>query len=72
SRLNTKLRIDILEEVNRIYFERLRFIMQLEKSSSSESELLEKELRVRELTAMLDYYTGGAFSKRLEELNKNR
>lgn len=70
SRLNTKLRIDILEEVNRVYFERLRFIMQLEKESLPEAEALEKELRTRELTAILDYYTGGAFSKRLKELNK--
>ncbi|MCF7878390.1 MAG: hypothetical protein K9L95_02820, partial [Candidatus Omnitrophica bacterium] len=70
SRLNTKLRIDILEEVNRVYFERLRFIMQLEKESLPEAEALEKELRTRELTAVLDYYTGGAFSKRLRELNK--
>ncbi|MCF7874890.1 MAG: hypothetical protein K9L87_04695 [Candidatus Omnitrophica bacterium] len=70
SRLNTKLRIDILEEVNRVYFERLRFIMQLEKDSLPEPESLEKELRARELTAILDYYTGGAFSKRLNELNK--
>jgi hypothetical protein len=72
SRLNTKLRIDILEEVNRVYFERLRFIMELEKLPLSEAELLEKELRARELTAVLDYYTGGAFSKRLEELNKDK
>jgi hypothetical protein len=70
SRLNTKLRIDILEEVNRVYFERLRFIMQLEKDSLPELEALEKELRARELTAILDYYTGGAFSERLNELNK--
>ncbi|MCF7873654.1 MAG: hypothetical protein K9M00_02360, partial [Candidatus Omnitrophica bacterium] len=71
SRLNTKLRIDILEEVNRVYFERLRILIKLDSDSLSESELVEKRLRVRELTAILDYYTGGAFSKRLQELRKD-
>ncbi len=70
SRLNTKLRIDILEEVNRVYYERLRLLIKLKNKSLSESELLEKRLRLEELTAALDYYTGGAFFERLKELNE--
>ncbi|MBD3265022.1 MAG: hypothetical protein GF375_07955 [Candidatus Omnitrophica bacterium] len=68
-RLNTKLRIDILEEVNRVYFERLRLKAEIMNSSFSRQELFEKKLRIKELTAILDYYTGGKFTKRLKELN---
>lgn len=70
SRLNTQLRIDILESVNRIYFERLRFKKRLQNSLMAEEEEARKQLRLKELTAMLDYYTGGAFSQRLKELNE--
>jgi len=69
SRLNTKLRIDILEEVNRVYFERLRLKKELNGTAVSEEEKFKRKLRLKELTAMLDYYTGGAFSERLRELN---
>lgn len=70
SRLNTQLRLDILEGVNRVYYERLRLIKRLASDSLSREDKPRKELRLKELTAMLDYYTGGAFSQRLKKLKK--
>ncbi len=65
SRLNTQLRISILEDVNRIYFERERLKRLLEITPpKDEKEKIEKQLRLEELTALLDGYTGGIFSKR--------
>jgi len=74
SRLNTQLRIDILEEVNRLYFERYRLKLELLSSSSNDSnkKRLEKLLRLQEMTAALDYYTGGFFSRRIKELEKSK
>lgn len=69
SRLNTQLRIDILEEVNRLYFQRYRLKLELLSSPPQDKKLrLEKQLRLKELTAALDYYTGGFFSRRTREL----
>ncbi len=65
-RLMVKLRQDILDEVTRLYFERRR--MQLELVSSRETELVsreDKELKIQELTALLDGLTGGYVSKKL-------
>ncbi|MCM8823123.1 MAG: hypothetical protein NC822_00400 [Candidatus Omnitrophica bacterium] len=67
SRLNTQLRINILDDINRVYFERLRIKLELQMGSFSEMERLNKELRLKELTAVLDGYTGGYFSKRIKE-----
>lgn len=66
SRLNTQLRIDILEEVNRIYFERERLKRTIETiPPKDEKERIERELRLEELTSLLDGYTGGIFYKRM-------
>jgi hypothetical protein len=70
SRLNTQLRLDILDEINRVYFERLRIKRQLVSSSLPEDELFQKDLRLRELTAIIDGYTGGYFSKKSKELSE--
>ena len=69
SRLNTQLRLDILEEVNRIYFERKRLIEELLNTPPQNTqEITEKKLRIEELTSALDYYTGGLFSKKAKRL----
>jgi ligand-binding sensor domain-containing protein len=71
SRLTTQLRLDILDEINRVYFERLRLKQEILSSNLSGKELFDKKLRLKELTAILDGYTGGYFSRRLKELNNN-
>jgi len=69
SRLNTQLRIDILEEVNRLYFERYRLKLELLSSPTKDPKVkIEKQLRLKEMTAALDYYTGGFFSSRIRQL----
>lgn len=72
SRLNTQLRTDILDDVNRLYFERKRLIIEInQKADLSVEEKTEKNLRIEELTAALDGYTGGFFSRRLRELQED-
>jgi len=70
ARLNTQLRLDILDEINRLYFERLRLKKEIISRSLNEEELFNKQLRFEELTAIIDGYTGGFFSKRIRELNE--
>lgn len=65
SRLMVQLRDDILDEVNRVYFERLRVKMELDDADITDvKKRCEKELRLKELTASLDALTGGYFSQR--------
>jgi hypothetical protein len=68
SRLNTQLRLDILDDINRVYFERLRLKNEISHSQFDEKELFQKQLRLAELTAILDGYTGGFFSQSAAEL----
>lgn len=63
ARLNTQLRLDILDEINRVYFERLRLKHEILASSFSDNELFQKNLRLKELTAILNGYTGEYFSR---------
>ncbi|MCM8800393.1 MAG: hypothetical protein NC912_00035 [Candidatus Omnitrophica bacterium] len=66
SRLMVELRQEILDEVNKLYFERLRTKMELENIPWQEKrKRMEKELRLKELTASLDALTGGYFSQHL-------
>lgn len=67
SKLMVQLRDDILDEVTRTYFERRRLQVELLTAPPADPSIqLDKELRLQELTAMLDGLTGGWFSKQLE------
>jgi hypothetical protein len=64
SRLMVQLRDDIIDEVTRIYFERLRVKAELEEGAfTTEAKRRERELRLQELTALLNGMTGGYFSE---------
>ena len=64
SRLMVELRGDILDEVTKLYFERIRLKMEIDNLSLEErKKRTEKELRLQELTASLDALTGGYFSQ---------
>ncbi|MCM8783965.1 MAG: hypothetical protein NC818_04245 [Candidatus Omnitrophica bacterium] len=70
SRLMVQLRDDILDETNRLYYERRRVKLGLLLNPPQDlKERLEKQIRLDELTAGLDALTGGYFSKRLKELS---
>ena len=59
-----ELRDQVLERVNRLYFERLRLLARLSALAPEQREEQgELELRVDELAAHLDAWTGGMFSK---------
>jgi photosystem II stability/assembly factor-like uncharacterized protein len=63
SRLMVQLRNDILDEVTKLYFERLRLKSELAQSPPKEKkQLVLKELRLAELTANIDSLTGGYLS----------
>lgn len=64
SKLMVELRDDIVDQVIRSYFERRRMqVALLTDPPADPQKLMEKELRVQELTAVLDGLTGGYFSK---------
>ncbi|MBI2495944.1 MAG: hypothetical protein HYW10_05215, partial [Candidatus Omnitrophica bacterium] len=72
SKLMVQLRDDIVDEVTRIYFERRRLqVALLTDPPSDQQAMLEKELRLQELTALMDGLTGGYFSNTVK-VNDNR
>lgn len=72
SRLTVQLRDDILDEVNKIYFERIRVKMEMDTLQIEERQKrFDKELRVKELTASLDALTGGYFSSQIQTGKSN-
>ena len=61
-----ELREDILDQVTRLYFERRRIQMELITNEFLNPPLMiDKEMRIAELTALIDALTGGEFSKRI-------
>jgi len=63
SKLMVQLRDDILDEVTKLYFERIRIKIELDGLSIEDrKKRFEKELRLQELTSYLDGLTGGYFS----------
>lgn len=66
SKLMVQLREEILDELNKIYFERIRVKMEIDNLSIEDrKKRFEKELKLQELTASLDALTGGYFSKHI-------
>lgn len=66
------LRDRVLEEVTRRYFERRRLQVDLELSPPTDlSDRVRKELRLQELTADIDAFTGGWFSDKLEKAGRS-
>ena len=63
SRLMVQLRNDIMDEVARIYFERRRIKGELANLTAEDTKRVEKQNRLDELTARLDGFTGGFFSR---------
>jgi len=67
SPIKVELREDILDEVNKLYFERIRLKIEIDRLSIEDRvKRLEKELRLEELTASLDALTGGYYSECLK------
>ncbi len=67
-----ELRVDVLKETTKLYFERRR--LQVELILNPPKTLLarvRKMLRLQEITAELDAFTGGFFSRRLKALGRS-
>lgn len=62
-----KLRDKVLEEVTRLYFERRKLQVDMLLYSGDFKSQVKNELRLQELTAQLDAYTGGRFGKALRK-----
>ncbi len=69
AKLMVELRDDILDQVTRLYFERRRVQMELTSEELDEWMFMEKEMRIEELTALIDALTGGEFSRSMKKEN---
>ncbi|MFC1631983.1 WD40/YVTN/BNR-like repeat-containing protein [Candidatus Omnitrophota bacterium] len=68
ARLMIQLRDDILNEITRLYYARLKLKSELvRKSPQADLEALGRALRLAELTANIDALTGGFFSAHLKK-----
>ncbi len=72
SKLMAELREEIVDRVTRTYFERRRLQLALLTSPSTDHQtLLEQELRVQELTALIDGLTGGYLSQEVRPQHRD-
>jgi hypothetical protein len=66
SKLMVELREDVLDQVTRIYFERRRIQVDLIGQDHAQAvQKIEQQMRLAELTAIIDGFTGGKFSRRI-------
>ena len=64
-----ELRNNTLDEVTKLYFERIRVKMEIDNLSIEDrKKRTDKQLRFQELTASLDALTGGYFSQGLKKI----
>lgn len=69
SKLMVELRDDILDQVNKLYFERLRVKNELDNLALEDrKKSFQKQLKLEELTASLDALTSGYYSEQLRIL----
>jgi len=69
SKLMVELRDDILDQVNKLYFERLRVKSELDNLAIEDrNKRFDKQLKLEELTASLDSLTAGYYSEQLRQL----
>ncbi len=69
SKLMVELRDDILDQVNKLYFERLRVKSELDSLAIEDrNKRFDKQLKLEELTASLDSLTCGYYSDQLRKL----
>lgn len=65
SKAMVELREDILDQITRLYFERRRIQVELMSASNIQPQMLiDRKMRIEELTALIDALTGGEFSQR--------
>lgn len=67
SKLMVELREDILNQVTRLYYERLRLQAEIQSAGEDWKAVFDRRMRIDELTALLDGLTGGEFSSRIKE-----
>ncbi|MBZ0165180.1 MAG: hypothetical protein K8I00_00135, partial [Candidatus Omnitrophica bacterium] len=67
AKLMVELREDILNQVTRLYFERRRLQIELLSTITDFSTAVDHQLRIEELTALLDGLTGGVFSRQVKD-----
>jgi hypothetical protein len=73
SKMMVELREDVLDQVTRIYFERRRIQIDLLGNATLDAMgKIEQQMRLAELTAIIDGYTGGRFSRRIQNNNERR
>jgi hypothetical protein len=65
SKLMVQLREDTVDQVTRLYFERKRLLT--EQVPEDAKKATERALRIEELTALIDGFTGGFFSRALKQ-----
>lgn len=72
-KLMVQLRDDLLNDVTRLYFERkkVQIVLHLYPPTKLE-KVAERELRIQELTALIDALTGGGFSREMIKKDNSR